>query len=92
MDPGKRWIRKQFNAGSRTEPLANEKVAITAHDKTWDTGGCQLSQGPDYPTVVRIRVIVAYPGFEQVAQYVERVCGARVSLQEAYECIGCLRT
>jgi hypothetical protein len=40
---------------------------------------------------VRVRIVVAHPGFKQVTEYVERICITRFATQKPQELLANLR-
>jgi cytochrome c553 len=82
-----RAVIEQRGARLAAEALADQEVAVAAHDQTGHAAVHEAPQGCDHGTGGRIGIVVAQPGLEQVAEYVEPVRAARLPLQERHELI-----
>ena len=73
IDGGNGRIHEQLDSGSSLESLAVQKVSITAHEvDRYATGGKRPQRIADL-AAHRVRVVIADPGLEQIAEDVERI-------------------
>ena len=91
-------IGQQPCADAFGEDVAEQEVAVAVHDKDGGSGGRQAGQRiDDFPVERFVRVvdaIVAGPGFEQVAENIDRLgvaCRAGEVIQKAPGCARRLR-
>jgi hypothetical protein len=67
------FFRQQRHAAFAGVALAEQKITVAVNEIAGDTGINQrLNGGGDF-TMQRVRIIVANPGFKQVAQDVQRI-------------------
>ncbi len=69
-----RAVVENADAGFRGEAIANQKIAVSPDKKAARSRISQFPQRRDDATVVRVRFVISDPGFEQITEYVERVC------------------
>ena len=92
MDFHDRRVFQDGDAGFFGKSISDHEVTIAMHEKHGHVFPCQLAERLLDPGVVLIRIVVADPGFEQVAQDVEFVRVQCFSFQELQELICYLRT
>ena len=73
-----------MHTGLYRELLANHEIPVAVHEKHRRTGLDDRSQRRLYGRVVRIGIIVANPGFEQVTEDKQRI-GAQGFLFEEFD-------
>ncbi len=78
-------VLEQRAAGLGGEARADEKIAIAVHEIRGYSRIVQCAQLRDDRAYCRIGVVVAEPGFEQVAEDVERTRCACLAAQEIHE-------
>jgi len=87
----RRTVLQQATAGIAAEVRADEKVAVAVHEVARYAGGGKPAQGGLYRGIGRFRIIVSEPDLEQVAEDVQRLGPAGLTLQEIDELRGDLR-
>src|SRR6185503_11568987 len=78
-------VAEQARARCLAEPLAQQEVAVTVHERARDARAGELSECGDDRLQARIVVVVADPRLEQVAQDVQVARGARGPFHELDE-------
>jgi hypothetical protein len=78
-------IRQQRAARAIFELSAQQEIAIATHHPAGCGGAGKFQQGLAHRDARRLVVIVAHPGFEQVAQDVKPVAVAGIMLEKATE-------
>ncbi len=73
IEGGNGWIGEQSDSGPSLESLTVQKVSITAHEVDRYAAGGDCTQRIADLAAYRIRVVIADPGLEQIAQDVERI-------------------
>ena len=73
LKPGNGRICEQSDSGPLLESVTVQKVSITAHEVDGHAAGGQRAQRVADLAAYRIRVVIADPGLEQIAEDVERI-------------------
>ena len=85
------WVGEDSYAGFVSELLANHEVTVPVHKKDGYFFSRQLEQSLFYPQVMLVGIVIANPGFEQIAEYVKCVRVDGLGLEEAQELVGDIR-
>ena len=75
-------------AGVAAETVSKHEVAIAVHRETRHSGSGELPQCGHDDALGRVRVVIADPGFEEVAEDVERAGAARLVPEKREELRG----
>lgn len=73
LKPGNGRIREQSDSGPLLESLTVQKVSITAHEVDGHAARGKRAQRIADLAAHRVRVVIADPGLEQIAEDVERI-------------------
>ena len=84
-------VREQAHAGLAAEALADQEIAVAVDEIASACRRSSARAGPHDATLVRVGVVVADPGFEQIAEDVQRLAPARFALEEVEELRGDVR-
>ena len=90
-DRHERRVIEQPGAGFGAEALADHEVAIAAHDADLGPGGGDRGDCRDDLAMRGLRIVVADPGFEQVAEQEQRACAPHGTGEKPPEAIGNVR-
>ena len=85
MQLDRMWIVQQGDTAFGGKGVADHEVPVTVHEINGHAGVRQFPYRHFHLCVVGIRIIVAYPGFEQVAKDIERIGVAGRTSQEGQE-------
>lgn len=80
-----RGIGKYPAAGESRKAIADQKIAVAMHEINGHTDRSQFVQASHDPSMMRIRVIISDPGFEEISQDVEAVSPTGFAAQELQE-------
>ncbi len=80
-----RRVGEHVTTGASLEGRAVQKIPIAVHDEHRSACGDTGGEAAAYGVANRVRVVVTDPGFEQVAEHVQRAGGARLTAQKAHE-------
>src|SRR5688500_13680668 len=81
-------VRDQPRAGLVAELAAEQEVAVAVDHEAGDAALGQLADRTDDLRLLRVRVVVADPDFEEIAEDVERVGAGHVLAEESEELLG----
>ena len=77
-----RAFLQQSAATGGSEIVTEHEVTVTMHEVELAAVVTEAAEGADGFLIEGGVIVVADPGFEQVAQYVQRICLARVSFEQ----------
>ncbi len=80
-------IGEETGARAVTEIAADQEVPVAVHDEAGNSAAGQCAQARTHLLLARIRIVIADPGFEQVAEDIERLRPGRLRAQESQELI-----
>src|SRR4030095_15965269 len=80
-----RAVRQDATSGLTLEPCAEQEIPVAVHQEAGHARESQRTECVDDLPARRFRIVIADPGLEQVAEYVQCAGRARLVTQEAYE-------
>lgn len=83
-----RRVGQDAHAGAARVGLAEQEIAVATEEEQRNAGVAQCAQLARDGGAGLGRIVVADPGFEQIAQHVQRARGARPFAQETHEQVG----